>query len=58
MEEFSPGSQQFSPQLPITSDQCQQLMSMLQHYFPPVIPLASANTVGSMHNHDHFFFQK
>ena len=40
MEEFSSASQLFSPQLPITSYQCQQLMSMLQHYSPPVISLA------------------
>jgi hypothetical protein len=61
VEEFSPSSQQFPPQmstqqlpkLPITSEQCQQLMSMVK-YYPTmsscVMSPAFANTIGSVHN--------
>jgi hypothetical protein len=56
-EEFSQSPQQFSPQLPITYGQFQQLMSMLKQYSPMsfAIPSAFANTVDSMQNLDHLF---
>ncbi|XP_059429062.1 uncharacterized protein LOC132162859 [Corylus avellana] len=60
MEESSPPSEQFSPQLPINFDQCQQLMSMLKQFSPSpsamfVMSPASVNTICCVHNQDHLF---